>query len=190
MVTPAIPAQAVLPELPPHAVGMIWAQADGGVIGHGGDMPWKAPEDMAYYKATTWGHPVVMGRRTWASVPPKFRPFPGRTNIVLTRDADAAAHIRADGAHTAATLDAALAEAEAAAGSSITWIVGGGAVYAAAMDRADVLSITVLDLAVDGDTHAPVPGADFVRFASSPESGFHPSERGPGYRFETWVRTR
>lgn len=186
----ATPTEAVLPPLPPRAVGMIWAQAADGVIGDGGGMPWKAPEDMAYYRATTWGHPVVMGRRTWDSVPARFRPFPGRTNIVLTRDAAASAEIRAAGAMTAETLDDALAEASTADGSEITWVVGGGAVYAAALARADVLSITVLDLEVDGDTHAPVPGDDFRLFAASPRHGYHGSDRGPGYRFETWVRVR
>lgn len=186
------PVQAVLPEdLPPHAIGMIWAQAESGVIGNDGDMPWRAPEDMAYYKASTWGHPVVMGRRTWESVPPRFRPFAGRTSIVLTRDTALAAAARSEGAHAVSTLHEALVEAQHAPGGELTWIVGGGSVYAAAMDRADVLSITVLDLDVAGDTHAPQPGEGFELFAASPaDGGFHASEKGPAYRFETWVRRR
>ena len=188
--TQAIPTQAVLPDdLPAHAIGMIWAQTTAGVIGQAGDMPWAAPEDMAYYKATTWGHPVVMGRRTWDSVPPRFRPFAGRTNFVLTRDAAAGDAARREGAHVTTTIREALAEAAHAAGGELTWIVGGGSVYAAAMADADVLSITVLDLDVAGDTHAPAPDG-FTLFASSPATGFHPSAKGPGYRFETWVRAR
>lgn len=186
-----IPTQAVLPEgLPAHAVGLIWAQAHDAIIGDGGDMPWSAPEDMAYYKATTWGHPVIMGRRTWDSVPPRFRPFAGRTNFVLTRDASVGTGVRDQGAYAVSTLHEAYEEAAHASGSEISWVVGGGTVYAAAMERADVISRTVLDLDVAGDTRAPELTDDFELFASSPDDGFHASERGPGYRFETWVRRR
>ena len=67
---------------------MIWAQARDGVIGEAGDMPWRLPEDMARFKAVTMGHPVVMGRRTWESFPERYRPLPGRDNIVITSDRD------------------------------------------------------------------------------------------------------
>ncbi|MDN6169488.1 MAG: dihydrofolate reductase [Micrococcaceae bacterium] len=67
-------------------IGMIWAQTVDGVIGQGGTMPWHLPEDMKHFKHTTLGHPVIMGRRTWASIPAKFRPFAGRTTIVLTSE--------------------------------------------------------------------------------------------------------
>ncbi|NMA76529.1 MAG: dihydrofolate reductase, partial [Actinomycetales bacterium] len=65
---------------------MIWAQARGGVIGAAGTMPWHLPEDLRHFSRTTKGSPVVMGRRTWESFPPKYRPLPGRINIVITRD--------------------------------------------------------------------------------------------------------
>jgi dihydrofolate reductase len=68
-------------------IHLIWAQARGGVIGKDNRIPWRLPEDMAHFKALTAGHPVIMGRRTWDSLPPKFRPLPGRRNIVLTRQA-------------------------------------------------------------------------------------------------------
>jgi dihydrofolate reductase len=68
-------------------VGLIWAQTLDGVIGAGNAIPWRLPEDMAHFKATTFGHPVmVMGRKTWDSLPPRFRPLSGRRNIVVTRD--------------------------------------------------------------------------------------------------------
>lgn len=69
-----------LPEL-----AAIWAQARNGVIGRNGDMPWYAPEDLAHFKAATLGAPVIMGRVTWDSFPPRFRPLPGRLNLVITR---------------------------------------------------------------------------------------------------------
>ena len=69
-------------------VGLIWAEARGGVIGAGGGMPWHVPEDLAHFKALTGAAPVVMGRKTWESLPPRFRPLPGRRNIVVTRQTD------------------------------------------------------------------------------------------------------
>ncbi len=69
-----------------RTVTLIWAQAHGGVIGADNSIPWRVSEDMAYFKRVTMGHPVIMGRRTWDSIPSKFRPFSGRRNIVVTRD--------------------------------------------------------------------------------------------------------
>ena len=66
-------------------LGAIWTQTDAGIIGRDGDMPWYAPEDLAHFKKVTLGAPVIMGRRTWESLPPRFRPLPGRTNIVISR---------------------------------------------------------------------------------------------------------
>lgn len=87
------------------SVGLVWAEARGGAIGRGGTMPWHLPEDLAHFKAVTLGAPVVMGRRTWESLPERFRPLPGRENVVVTRDPSFAA----EGARVAASLEAALA---------------------------------------------------------------------------------
>src|SRR5690554_661473 len=84
----------------PREIGMIWAEARGGVIGAEGGLPWHLPEDLAHFKAKTLGEAVVMGRKTWDSLPPRFRPLPGRENIVITRQPD----WTADGARRAATL--------------------------------------------------------------------------------------
>ncbi|MDN3495580.1 dihydrofolate reductase [Planococcus sp. APC 4015] len=129
------------------AVGLVWAEAHGGVIGADGGMPWHVPEDLAHFKAVTMGAPVVMGRRTWESFPARFRPLPGRRNIVVTRNAGWSD----EGAERAGSLDDAL---DLAAGGRV-WVIGGGALFAEAIDRADLLEVTELDLAVDGDTHAP-----------------------------------
>src|SRR5690349_14769702 len=88
-------------------IGLIWAEAAGGVIGARGGMPWHVPEDLARFKTITMGSPVVMGRRTWESFPDRFRPLPGRRNIVVTRDDQWVA----EGAERAASLGDALAAA-------------------------------------------------------------------------------
>src|SRR5690606_8434905 len=85
-------------------VTLVWAQARGGVIGRDNSSPWHNPEDMAFFKDATMGKPVVMGRLTWDSLPPKFRPLPGRRNIVVTRNAEWSA----EGAETATSLEDAL----------------------------------------------------------------------------------
>ena len=175
-------------------IGMIWAQARGGVIGADGTMPWHLPEDLKHFSRTTKGSPVVMGRRTWESFPAKYRPLPGRTNIVITRD-DAFA---ADGALRAASLDEALAlartdlarrvaEAPAQAGD-VLWVIGGGRVYAEAMDRADLLVVTEIDLEIDGDTHAPAIPAGFRRVEADPAEGWHEAANGLRRRALTYRR--
>ena len=85
-------------------LGLIWAQARGGVIGKDGGMPWHVPEDLAHFREVTTGAPVIMGRRTWESFPSRFRPLPGRRNIVVTHS-DSWAN---EGAERAPSLDAAL----------------------------------------------------------------------------------
>ena len=124
---------------------MIWAQTIDGVIGDANAIPWRVPEDTAHFKATTLRHPVVMGRKTWESLPQRFRPLPGRRNIVVTRQADWSD----DGAERAASLDDALQTADD------IWVIGGSEIYRAAMAFADRLSVTEIDLDVDGDSRAP-----------------------------------
>src|SRR3954449_11435566 len=90
-------------------LALIAAVARNGVIGDRGGMPWRLPEDLQHLRRTTLGHPVVMGRRTWDSLPDRFRPLPGRRNVVVTRDPD----WHADGAERAGSLAEALALAGA-----------------------------------------------------------------------------
>lgn len=126
-------------------VGLIWAEAHGGVIGAGGTMPWHVPEDLAHFKEVTLGAPVVMGRRTWESLPERFRPLPGRENIVITRQAGWAA----DGARAAGSIPDALTGLEEA------WVIGGGEIFRSVIAEADRLEVTELDLDVAGDAFAP-----------------------------------
>ena len=133
---------------------MIWARANGRVIGKAGTMPWHLPEDLRYFREVTTGHPVLMGRGTWESLPPQFRPLPGRTNVVVSTSlsqADAA------GATLVRTIDEGLAAATAAlaAGQDTIWVVGGAKVYGDLIGRASIIHITQIDADIDGDAHAP-----------------------------------
>ncbi len=160
-------------------VGLVWAQTRDGVIGADGGMPWHVPEDMAHFREVTATHDVIMGRRTWESLPPRFRPLPGRRNIVVSRSEDWSA----EGAERAGSLDEALA---LAAGDQV-WVIGGGMLYAEAIAVADVLEVTQLDLDVAGDTRAPAVGG-WRRSAADPADGWHTSRSGIRYRFETYRR--
>ena len=134
---------------------LVWAEAREGAIGRDGTMPWHLPEDLSHFTATTIGHPVVMGRRTWESLPDRFRPLPGRENLVVTRDARYAAA----GAVAVGSLDQALSLVESDGRVSV---IGGGQLYRAAMPLATELIVTRIDLEVpDADTFAPEIGADW-----------------------------
>ena len=111
-------------------IGLIWAEARGGVIGAGGTMPWHVPEDLAHFKEVTLGVPVVMGRRTWESLPERFRPLPGRENVVITRQRDWSA----DGARTSGSVSEALDGLEEA------WVIGGGEIFREVIGSADRLA--------------------------------------------------
>ena len=153
-------------------IGLIWAQARGGVIGADGGIPWHIPEDMKFFRETTSGSAVLMGRRTWDSLPPRFRPLPGRTNIVVTRDRDWSA-------------DGALVQHDLALPDRDVWIIGGGEIYAAAMSSADVLAVTEVDADVEGDTTAPsIPET----FALAEDSGWRESSSGLRYRHLAYRR--
>ncbi len=126
-------------------IGLIWAEAHGGVIGAEGGMPWHLPEDLAHFREVTLGSPVVMGRKTWDSLPERFRPLPGRENIVITRQQD----WRAPGACRSANVHEALRGLERA------WVIGGAEIFRQLIGDADRLEITELDVEVAGDAFAP-----------------------------------
>lgn len=127
---------------------LVAAVAQNGVIGRGQGMPWHLPEDLRRFRELTMGAPVLMGRTTWDSLPPRYRPLPGRCNLVLTRDAA----WQAEGAQGVATIDEALA---LAADSPRLFVIGGAQVYALALPRADELRLTEIERDFDGDTHFP-----------------------------------
>jgi dihydrofolate reductase len=128
------------------SVGAIWAQAANGVIGRDGRLPWHLPEDLRLFRETTLGATVVMGRRTWDSLPAAVRPLPGRRNVVLSTRRG----WEAPGAAVAGSLEAAVAGAD-----GDVWVIGGATVYAAALQLADRLVVTELAEPFEGDVRAP-----------------------------------
>lgn len=132
-------------------ISIIVAHSRNMVIGRGNDLIWKIPNDQTRFKNITMDHPVVMGRKTWESIPEKFRPLPGRTNFVITRDGS----YQAPGATVCRSLEDALKQAKEAPGSEEIFIVGGGEIYKQALPLADRLYLTVVDKEVEGDTFFP-----------------------------------
>lgn len=150
-------------------IGVEWAQSSNGVIGRDGALPWHLPEDMRHFRELTTGATVLMGRRTWESLPPRFRPLPGRRNIVLSGTPQ-------EGVETFSDLPQALA-----AVSGDLWVMGGAAVYAAALPYADRIVVTEIRETFEGDTYAPEVGRepDVVGEWLESSTGLH-------YRFLTW----
>lgn len=126
-------------------LSMIVAHADNRIIGKDNDMPWHLPADLAYFKKTTLGKPVIMGRKTYDSI---GRPLPGRKNIVISRDES----LNIEGVEVVQSVEQALA---VASGVDEIMVIGGGAIYAHCMPKADKLYITHIDAKIDGDTQFP-----------------------------------
>ena len=162
-------------------LGLVWAQARGGVIGRDGALPWHLPEDLARFRRLTTGMPVLMGRRTWESLPDRFRPLPGRDNLVLTGTAGWTA--------PGATVVSDLADADRALTGRDAWVIGGERVYAAFLPRADRLEVTEVDLDVTGDAFAPaVDPAVWAPVGADPDPGWRTSATGLPYRFLSYRR--
>ncbi len=146
-------------------ISFVVAVANNWVIGREGGLPWHISSDLKRFKAITMGKPVIMGRKTWDSLPRK--PLPGRLNIVITRQRD----FQAEGAVVVADADAALAAAGAAAEIVV---IGGGEIYSLFLARADRIYLTEVDLDIDGDTQFPL-----INFAQWHESAREIHPRGP-----------
>jgi dihydrofolate reductase len=159
---------------------MIWAQARDGVIGVDGALPWHLPEDLALFRELTMGATVVMGRRTWESLPDRFRPLPGRTNVVLTSDRTWSA----DGARSARSVEEVIDD------HGTFWVIGGGAVYAAFLPHADRLVVTHVDAhVVEGDTWAPALDDCWELEVRSPPEGWITSASGLQFAVSHHVRS-
>ena len=161
-------------------VTLVAAVARDGVIGRAGGLPWRIPEDMRRFRELTMGHPVLMGRKTWDSLPDRFRPLPGRRNVVLTRNPV----WQGAGAERAASLEEAL---EVLAAEGCVFVVGGGELYAQALPLADELLLTEIDLEVEGDTRFPVWDRGDFDETSREE---HVSKTGVPFAFVRYLRTR
>ena len=159
-------------------VSLVAAIARGGVIGRDGDIPWRIPADMVRFRELTTGHPVVMGRRTWDSLPPRFRPLPGRRNVVVTRNRA----WRGNGAEPARSFEDAL---RLLGDSSQVFVIGGAEVYAAALPVADELVLTEIDAEIEGDTWFPPFDGETFEEVSREQ---HVSETGLPFAFARYVR--
>ena len=152
-----------MPEHRRPEIALIAAVARNGAIGHGNTLLWRLPEDGRWFRAQTTGCPVIMGRKTWDSLPERFRPLPGRRNVVVTRNPQ----WQGAGAERVGSLDEALSRT---ADAAKVFVIGGGQLYAQALGRADELELTEIDAAIDGaDTHFPAfdRGA-FIEVAREP----------------------
>lgn len=159
---------------------IVAAVARNGVIGRDNDMPWRLPEDLKHFRRVTLGAPVIMGRRTWDSLPARFRPLPGRRNVVVTRNRD----WQADGADVAHTLDEALA---LVADAPKAFVMGGGELYALALPEADELVLTEIDADFEADTFFPDwPRQAFNEIAREAHAPTEPGELA--FAFVTYRR--
>lgn len=158
-------------------LGLIYARARNGVIGKDNQMPWHLPEDLAHFRKTTMGAPVIMGRKTWESLPPRFRPLPGRRNIVITRQSG----WHAEGATRAGSLEEALA---LCGDVPAAWVTGGAEIYRLALPLADTVAVTEIDADYAGDAFAPQLGADWRESARER----HVSPAGLAYSFVTYSK--
>jgi dihydrofolate reductase len=162
---------------------LIYAQAANGVIGLNNQMPWHLPEDLAHFKRTTLGCPVLMGRKTWESIPTQFRPLPGRANLVITRQAD----WQADGAWVVHSLEEglSLALAHCPEGKDL-WVMGGAEIYAQAVDIAEEAVVTEIDATYEGDAYAPTLNSAWHEVSRET----HVSTTGLKYSFVTYQASR
>jgi dihydrofolate reductase len=155
---------------------LIYARSRNGVIGRDGQLPWHLPADLAHFKQTTLGQAVVMGRKTWDSLPERFRPLPGRTNIVITRQTD----WHAPGALVAHSLEQAMSLCPA---PGPLWVIGGAEIYAQALPLASTVVVTEIDVEVQGDAHAPKLSAEWKEMSRQ----FHAIAGGLSYSFVTYT---
>ncbi|RYX96028.1 MAG: dihydrofolate reductase [Comamonadaceae bacterium] len=159
-------------------IHMIFARAANGVIGKDNAMPWHLPEDMARFRRLTQGCPVIMGRKTWDSLPVKFRPLPGRTNIVITRQAG----WNESGATPATSLEDAI---KLCGDAPEAWVMGGAQIYAQAEPLADRIEVTEIAKDFEGDAFAPTLGPPWQVVAREE----HTSVNGLPFSFVTYKKT-
>jgi dihydrofolate reductase len=163
-------------------LSLIAALGENRVIGIDNSMPWHLPGDFKYFKATTLGKPIIMGRKTWDSL---GRPLPGRLNIVVSRQTD----LVLEGAEVFLSLEAAVERAEAWAleqGVEELMLIGGAQLYAQGLEQADRLYLTRVALSPEGDAWFPAFDLDQWQLVSDVPNP--PEGDKPAYRFEVWER--
>lgn len=163
--------------MPKPVLTLIAAVARNGVIGIENRLPWRLPADLKHFKTLTLGHTVIMGRKTWESLPARFRPLPGRRNIVVSRNAG----YSASGATVVLSLPEAIGEAD----SGEAFVIGGAELYAAALPLADRLQLTEIDATFEGDTY--FPAIDPLQWHETMRETHH-DEDGFDYAFVTYQK--
>ena len=158
---------------------LIFARARNGVIGKDNQMPWHLPEDLAHFKRVTLGQPVIMGRKTWDSLPARFRPLPGRLNIVITRQND----WQAEGASRARSIEEAM---RLCGDVPDAWIMGGAEIYRLAEPLASTAVVTEIYADFEGDAFAPELGAGWTEV----QRESHVGANGLAFSFVTLQHTR
>ena len=160
---------------------LIWASARNGVIGKDHTMPWHLPEDLAHFKSTTLGCPVIMGRKTWDSLPEKFRPLPGRLNVVMTRQTQWSAGVSSESLVVVHTLEDAI---QACAPAPLAWVMGGAELYAQALPLATSAVVTEIEADFEGDAFAPPLGSEWEEVSRQR----HTSRTGLNFSFVTYTK--
>jgi len=163
-------------------ISMIAAMGSNRVIGKDNDIPWYLPDDFSYFKEKTKNHHVIMGRKNWESLPPRFQPLPDRTNIVITRQLD----YQANGAVVVGTLQNALKLAKSA-GEREAFIIGGGEIYRMALSLANRIYLTEIQAPFDGQVTFPTFSTkDWIEVSRL----HHPSDQRHAYSFDFVVYDR
>ena len=160
-------------------ISIIAAVAENNVIGKDNDLIWRLPDDMKFFKETTKGHVVIMGRKNWESIPEKFRPLPNRTNIVLTRNEDYVA----EGAIVLNSLPEAIFHAAKELNAEHAFIIGGGEIYdmALTLDLVDNMYITEIHRAFEGDVYFPFYN---LAYWEEVERDYHPIDEKHKHDFD------
>ena len=158
-------------------ITLIVAAAENNAIGRDGDLPWRLRADMLHFRDSTTGHPVIMGRRTWDSLP---KPLVDRTNIVLTRNAE----FEASGGVVATTVDGAI---KACGDAADCFVIGGGEIYRLFLERADRVLLTRVHAQIDGD--ATFPELDESAWAMTSSEAHSADDRNDhAMTFQCWQR--
>jgi len=156
----------------PVKIAHFVAAADNDVIGIDNDLPWHLPKDLKYFRDITRGHPVIMGRKTWESLPEKFRPLPGRDNIIVTTNPDYTPQPNTEAVFLETSIESAIERAKdraKAAAKTQAFIIGGGTIYEKSLALVDQIYLTRVHLTRDGHAKYPPVPADFSLTTSKTE---------------------
>ncbi|MGI9013168.1 MAG: dihydrofolate reductase [Phycisphaerales bacterium] len=165
---------------------LIAAMSENRVIGVGNRLPWRLPDDFAFFRRTTMDNFVVMGRRTWESL--KGEPLQGRSNIVLTGEAATLSQQASGSGDTPVHFVSSIEQALKTAGSApLIYIIGGGEVYAAFMDHADEILLTIVEAHVEGDVHFP-PLPECFQYITRLSRHDADERHAFPFRVERWVK--